>query len=120
MHSRLTVLTAVGLPRTGVSASAISSRLGLPRATVRDRLSGSIPHSARTGACARCRAEHRVDRLAGDYAYLLGLDLGDGCISDRRQSHPRSSATLNASARLRASSFCITEERWLRTVPGER
>ena len=73
MHSRLTVLTGVGLARTGASASAISSRLEVPRATVRDWLSGSIPHSARAGACACCHAEHRVDRLAGDYAYLLGL-----------------------------------------------
>ena len=42
MHSRLTVLTGVGLARTGASASAISSRLEVPRATVRDWLSGSI------------------------------------------------------------------------------
>jgi hypothetical protein len=37
-----------------------------------------------------------------------------------RQSQPRSSATRTASPRLRASSFCITEDRWLRTVPGDR
>ena len=36
------------------------------------------------------------------------------------QSHPFSSATRSASARLRASSLCIADERWLRTVPGER
>ena len=35
-------------------------------------------------------------------------------------SQPCSSATRTASARLRASSFCIAEERWLRTVPGDR
>jgi hypothetical protein len=35
-------------------------------------------------------------------------------------SQPRSSATRTASPRLRASSFCITEDRWLRTVPGDR
>ena len=38
----------------------------------------------------------------------------------RGYSQPFSSATRTASARLRASSFCIAEERWLRTVPGER
>ena len=32
-------------------------------------------------------------------------------------SHPFSSANLTASARLRASSFCIADERRLRTVP---
>ena len=39
---------------------------------------------------------------------------------DAGYSQPCSSATRTASARLRASSFCIAEERWLRTVPGER
>ncbi len=38
----------------------------------------------------------------------------------RPQSQPRSSATRTASARFRASSFCITDDRWLRTVPGDR
>jgi hypothetical protein len=35
-------------------------------------------------------------------------------------NQPFSSAIRTASARLRASSFCIADERWLRTVPGER
>ena len=35
-------------------------------------------------------------------------------------SQPHSSAIRAASARLRASSFCIAADRWLRTVPGER
>ena len=35
-------------------------------------------------------------------------------------SQPFSSAMRTASARLRASSFCMADERWLRTVPGER
>jgi len=33
-------------------------------------------------------------------------------------SHPRSSATRRASPPLRASRFCITEDRWKRTVPA--
>lgn len=37
-----------------------------------------------------------------------------------RYSQPRSSAVRTASARLRASSFCITDDRWLRTVPCDR
>jgi hypothetical protein len=90
VHPRLTVLTAVELARSGTPASAISSRLGVPRATVRDWLSGSVPHSARAGTCGRCHVDHDRDRLAGDYAYVLGLYLGDGCISD----HPRGVAKL--------------------------
>jgi hypothetical protein len=35
-------------------------------------------------------------------------------------SQPRSSAKRTASARLRASSFCMTDDRWLRTVPCDR
>ena len=66
MHSRLTVLTAVELARTGASASAISSRLGVPRATVRDWLPGAIPsepsallrHPQCFGAVARVELLH--------------------------------------------------------------
>jgi hypothetical protein len=90
VHSRLTVLAAVELARTGASAAAVSSQLGVPRATVRDWLSGSVPHSARAGTCGRCHVEHSHDRLAGEYAYVLGLYLGDGCISE----HPRGVAKL--------------------------
>ena len=40
--------------------------------------------------------------------------------ADGSQSQPFSSASFRASARFRASSFCITDDRWLRTVPGDR
>ena len=82
MHSRLTVLTGVGLAYRGVGLRHLLA----PRGPTGDgpRLAIELdPHSARAGACACCHAEHRVDRLAGDHAYLLGLYLGDGCIADR-------------------------------------
>jgi len=45
------------------------------------------PRSERPGdACVRCGApEHRFAELPRAYVYLLGLHLGDGCIS----AHPR-------------------------------
>jgi hypothetical protein len=57
--------------------------LGIPRRTVADWLSGSPPGRSTppTVTCERCRAVHELDRLGSDYVYLLGLYLGDGCLS---------------------------------------
>jgi len=51
---------------------------------------------------------------------LLDQSLDPNSDTAEGHSHPFSSATCTASARFRASSFCITDERWFRTVPGER
>jgi hypothetical protein len=170
VHSEGTVREALELAATGLHASGIAAQLGIPRSTVRDWLEVGIPHTRRSQEGYPCRTRHEFVRLPPSHVYLLGLYLGDGCISSRArgvyrlrivldtkyrstsrarptwqrstassgrssdrlghsqiepapataQSQPRSSATRTASARLRASSFCITEERWLRTVPGER
>ena len=43
---------------------------------------GSVPHSARPGTCPRCLGQHDLTSLpAAEYVYLLGLYLGDGCLS---------------------------------------
>lgn len=70
----------------GLSALAISEATGVPRSTVRNWLEGRVPHSHHS------HHSRRVDReVAGTpersaaYVYLLGLYLGDGCIS----THPR-------------------------------
>jgi hypothetical protein len=56
--------------------------------TVKDWLTGRVPrHSRGTGSersrrCDRCgHDEHRLGELTDPYLYLLGLYLGDGCIS---------------------------------------
>lgn len=62
--------------------------MGIPRSTVSDWVSGRLP-KARSNPhdyCSVCRGpRHKLDKLPATYAYLLGLYLGDGCLS----SHPR-------------------------------
>jgi hypothetical protein len=65
-----------------LNASAISNGTGVPRSTVRDWLRGDLPASYRDPPSD---AEPRPVDLPPAYAYLLGVYLGDGCIS----AHPR-------------------------------
>ena len=48
----------------------------------------SVPHVARPGTCPRCLGQHDLTSLPADYVYLLGLYLGDGCLSRHRRSAP--------------------------------
>ena len=70
----------------GLNHCEISRRTGIPRTTVRDWLAGLLPRYAAGGVTRGCPAcgHERHDPSAlpvGDYAYLLGMYLGDGCIS---------------------------------------
>ena len=69
----------------GLGARRIAARTGLPISTVRDWLVGTLPRHARPAATSDCSAcgqpEHRFAQLPAEYCYLLGLHLGDGCIS---------------------------------------
>lgn len=60
----------------GLNDSEISRRTGIPRRTVGDWRAGKRPCFDRHVSSARPRTECHAD-----YAYLLGLYLGDGCIS---------------------------------------
>jgi hypothetical protein len=76
------------LAAQGLSASAIATRTGIPRGTVRHWLAGQVPRAAAAGAasCRRCGGTHDIRRLpAATYAYAFGMYLGDGCIL----KHPR-------------------------------
>jgi Homeodomain-like domain-containing protein len=84
MRSGPEVIAAQELAATGATASAVARELGLPRSTVRDWLAGRLPHSTKP-ADGNCGEVHVVDELSPEYVYLLGLYLGDGCISH----HPR-------------------------------
>jgi len=57
------------------------ARLAIPRSTVRDWLVGPIPRRAIGGSRKRCAGDHNFAELPAEYAHLLGLYLGDGCIS---------------------------------------
>jgi hypothetical protein len=80
----------VDLVRTGFNDCDIARRTGIPRTTVRGwRREGAGIMRNRlppAGACPRCGAMHDLSSLPGEqYAYLLGLYLGDGYIC----RHPR-------------------------------
>lgn len=72
---------ALELIAAGVNDCEVSRRLGVPRTTVRDWRRPTYAHRY-TEHCARCWLPSKPIRFtAGDYAELLGLYLGDGCIS---------------------------------------
>jgi hypothetical protein len=83
MHPPHTVQAALGLGAAGFNATEIGRKLGIPRATVRDWLAGKLPGRATRdpNACEQCGRQHRFPELSPTYVYLLGLYLGDGCIS---------------------------------------
>jgi hypothetical protein len=94
VHNRETVQQALDLKTVGLNNSEISRQIGVSRPTIRDWCSGNLPHSFRAKPllyrrrmavgppCKQCGSgSHHFKRLSTAYAYLLGLYLGDGCIS---------------------------------------
>src|SRR5919106_1324864 len=83
------VAQVLDLAEAGHSALAVARLTGIPRSTVRDWTEGRVPAYAAAGrveSCAVCAAPaHDFGRLAAGYAYLLGLYLGDGCLSAHRR-----------------------------------
>jgi hypothetical protein len=66
----------------GLTATEVARLTGIPRSTVRDWGYGRGIRQPRSRECPG----HATDRVDGAaYAYLLGMYLGDGCIS----AHPR-------------------------------
>jgi hypothetical protein len=66
--------------RSGQSLLSISQTTGISRSTLREWWD----HPEKTGqraVCPRCSSPPELPEPARDYAYLLGLYLGDGCIS---------------------------------------
>ena len=94
------VRQCLSLHEAGVSAKEISRRVGVPRSTVRDWVAGRAPRSASAftgGTCETCgEASHPVDDLPASYLYLLGIYLGDGCISAHARGVFRLRAFLDA------------------------
>lgn len=85
MHDRKTISEALALVEDGLNDCQIARRTGVPRSTIRDWRVGRVPRSQ--------RSRQRCDLCAGlkpklprpEYAYLLGVYLGDGWIA----KHPR-------------------------------
>jgi hypothetical protein len=83
MYDRATVAAALRLrSEHGSSARAISIELGVNRATVATWNRGQTPRSFDLDRRDRCGGRgHNRAGLPLEYLYLLGLYLGDGCIS---------------------------------------
>jgi len=88
MRSVEDVAVVLDLSAQGLGAADISRRTGIPRGTVRDWISGRTPRRASYDgrSCEGCGGvAHRFGDLPPEYVYLLGLYLGDGCISAYRR-----------------------------------
>jgi Helix-turn-helix domain len=73
--------TAVALVAAGTPVKRAANELGISRSTLRYWLA-ERPPSSNFGPCPRCwRRGRNLDIARADYAYLLGVYLGDGCIS---------------------------------------
>jgi hypothetical protein len=91
MRTRQEVDQVLALWAEGLNKCEIARRTGIPRRTVKDWVAGRVPDFHRSGrtqgprrTCPVCRGEpHTLPQAA--YTYLLGLYLGDGCLS----THPR-------------------------------
>ena len=86
MHSAHDVAIALALVRVGCTDVEASRRTGIPRSTIRDWRHGRLP--GRSGGpqrvCPICDPGSQV-LPANEYAYILGMYLGDGHVS----CHPR-------------------------------
>jgi hypothetical protein len=73
---------ALQLIAAGVNDCEIARRLGIARTTVRDWRRPRYEPARPAARCPRCwRPARPIELDTGDYAELLGLYLGDGCIS---------------------------------------
>jgi hypothetical protein len=82
------VSRSLELAAEGRTATEVARIVGVPRATVRDWIHGRVPGRGRIGAnggCARCGVSHDFAALPSVYTYLLGMYLGDGCLSAHRR-----------------------------------
>ena len=72
---------ALALMDRGLSLRSISMSTGINRATLRDWREHPEKRANTHTTCPRCDANPTLPEPQADYAYLLGLYLGDGCIS---------------------------------------
>lgn len=72
---------AVSLMVNGLSLRSISMSTGISRATLHDWREHPEINGEAHVSCPRCTDSPMLPEPRDDYAYLLGLYLGDGCIS---------------------------------------
>ncbi|MGW0559102.1 transcriptional regulator [Streptomyces sp. NPDC003016] len=79
---------ALALVAQGLSLNSVSKRTGISRSAIREWQTRAepLPRISRQAApCPRCLPVPGVPADTAAYAYLLGLYLGDGCISPHRR-----------------------------------
>jgi hypothetical protein len=84
MRSREEIDAALALVARGFNDCEISRQLRIPRSTIRDwrHDPGRATRRARVDSSYECSGGHDFSTLPGRaYCYLLGMYLGDGCIS---------------------------------------
>ncbi len=89
MHPPELRAQALALVESGVNDCEISRRLGIPRSTVRDWRHPTYVSRRETPleTCPRCwHPVKRMEFTPDDYMELLGLYLGDGCVSEGARS----------------------------------
>jgi len=79
----------------GLNDCEVSRQTSIPRTTVRDWRRHAVSRAGAARASERELHKHDFDRLPPAYAYLLGLYLGDGCISQNRRGVYRLRITLD-------------------------
>lgn len=98
MRPRSQLETALDLCAEGRTDREVARVLGIPRETVRDwrrgAAAGRLGPRGLDATCPVCSTVQPVDRRA--YAYLLGLYLGDGCLSRHRGAVYKLRVSLDA------------------------
>jgi len=82
MRTTSEIGAALDLSEAGFNDCEVSRRTGIPRSTVRAWRVGLVPVKQLRERCLACGQEaHDFDVLPDEYAYLLGMYLGDGHIA---------------------------------------
>jgi hypothetical protein len=81
MYSALVRRQALDLINSGASLRSVSMSTGINRSTLREWRDNPEKAQAARAHCPRCGSDPALPEPRSDYAYLLGLYLGDGCIS---------------------------------------
>jgi hypothetical protein len=81
MYSSDVRLQALARMHSGYSLRSISMTTGVSRSTLRDWRDHPGKARGLRACCPRCNSTPGLPEQRVDYAYLLGLYLGDGCIS---------------------------------------
>ena len=81
MYSAAVRRQALDLINSGSSLRSVSMSTGITRSTLREWRANPEKAQAARARCPRCGDHPALPEPRADYAYLLGLYLGDGCVS---------------------------------------